>query len=93
VSEPLQPEVLAVSAPLTTDQIRAQLLQIDYGARKNQAMVMAAVSTPIAIYGFARRATWAKTVGVAGLLLAGLAYLDLRRLDRERNTAQRMVLS
>jgi hypothetical protein len=92
MSEALQPEVLGVRT-LTSDEIRAQLLQIDYSARAKQALVMAAVSTPIAIYGFAGRATWAKTVGVAGVLLAGLAYLDLRRLDRERNTAQRMVLS
>jgi hypothetical protein len=88
----LQPEVVA-AGPLSSDEIRAQLLQIDYSARARQSLVIAAVAAPIAIYGFAGRATWAKTVGVAGLLLAGLAYMDLKRLDRERNTAQRMVLS
>lgn len=93
MSAPLQPEVVAAAGPLTSDQIRASILNLDYGARKTQAMTMGLVSLPIALYGFARRATWAKTVGMAGLLLAGLAYMDLRRLDLERNTAQRAVLS
>lgn len=91
MSAPLQPEVVA-NAPLTSDQIRASILNLDYSARARQAFVMGVVSLPIALYGFAGRATWAKTVGVAGLLLAGLAYMDLRRLGLERDTADRSAV-
>lgn len=88
----IQPD--AVMGPQTSQDIQRRILEIDYGARKRQMMILAGVSAPIAIYGFAGRATWAKTIGVLGLLAAGLAYGDLQRLDQERNAARGgMVLS
>lgn len=81
-------------APPTAEDIQRRILEIDYSARKRQLLVIGGISAPIAIYGFAGRATWAKTVGVLGLLVAGLCYGDLQRLDQERNAARGgMVLS
>lgn len=79
--------------PTTMESFQVRALDIEYSAALRRAAIAAVVSTPITIYGFAGRATWAKTVGVLGLMFAGLCYVDSQRIDRERTAARGLVLS
>lgn len=88
----LQPD--AVTDPLSADQLKIlQRLNIEYSFRKKEVLVLSTVAAPVALYGFAGRKTWAKTVGVLGLVLAAVAYADLQRLDQERTAVRGTVLS
>lgn len=93
MAEAIQPD--AVMRAPTDSELRLQLLNIDYRVRFQQAVTTAALSAPLAIYGFAANKTWAKTVGVLGLLSAAWAYFDAtRRAGPERDAAARgLVLS